>query len=264
MPKVKRPLGFIFYNGPSEIDAAPIVAIATLKSSNTKTGDVVQTWILAENMSPMAAINTGDDSTICGACPMRGELVDNGRGGTTNIGRGCYVDVSKAPRGIWQAYKNGRYPIYDSAAHDRYINGRIVRMGSYGEPPAVPMPNWQPILDAARGRLGYTHLWQIPKFQFWAKYVMASIHSEKQAARAKSMGWRYFRTRLSTAPLIAGEFVCPASAENDKMDCNRCGACDGNSLYQLGSPMAPLKISPVIMGHGAPARMRAVDKVNGK
>ena len=38
----KAPSGFVMYDGPSAIDGAPIVVIATLKSSNRKTGDMVQ------------------------------------------------------------------------------------------------------------------------------------------------------------------------------------------------------------------------------
>ena len=38
--------GFVLYEGPSKLDGEPIVAIATLKTENTKTGPTIQTWIL--------------------------------------------------------------------------------------------------------------------------------------------------------------------------------------------------------------------------
>ena len=44
--------GFIIYEGPSQIDGAPIVAIATLKSRNRKNGAMIQTWILRAYMHP--------------------------------------------------------------------------------------------------------------------------------------------------------------------------------------------------------------------
>jgi hypothetical protein len=39
----KTPSGFVFYDGPSVIDGAPIIGIAVLHSENSKTGDMVQT-----------------------------------------------------------------------------------------------------------------------------------------------------------------------------------------------------------------------------
>ena len=38
--------GIIFYEGPSVLDGAPIVGIALAKSTNRKTGDLVQTYII--------------------------------------------------------------------------------------------------------------------------------------------------------------------------------------------------------------------------
>lgn len=63
--------GFIFYCGPSQIDGAPIVGIAVLRSANAKTGDMVQTYILRADTAPLTALSTGADVSICGACPHR-------------------------------------------------------------------------------------------------------------------------------------------------------------------------------------------------
>ena len=41
-----REKGYILYEGPSALDGAPIVVIATMETSNAKTGAMVQTWIL--------------------------------------------------------------------------------------------------------------------------------------------------------------------------------------------------------------------------
>ena len=38
--------GYVIYKGPSLLDGAPIVVIAVIGSGNTKTGDMVQTYIL--------------------------------------------------------------------------------------------------------------------------------------------------------------------------------------------------------------------------
>ena len=56
--------GFVLYDGASVLDGAPIVVIATLETSNAKTGAMVQTWILRSDIEPHQAIKTGDDSVF--------------------------------------------------------------------------------------------------------------------------------------------------------------------------------------------------------
>jgi hypothetical protein len=79
----KRPSnGVILYEGPSVIDGAPIVAIATgfkSPSSNDKTGTMIQVWILRADIAPHEAQKTGADESICGDCPMRPLLVKMAR-----------------------------------------------------------------------------------------------------------------------------------------------------------------------------------------
>jgi len=80
----------IIYNGPSLLDGKPIVVIATYSNRNTKTGHVVQTYILRSDIHPLEASKTGEDYSICGECPMRGELTrDPSR--KQAKGRKCYV-----------------------------------------------------------------------------------------------------------------------------------------------------------------------------
>ena len=50
--KVKRvpsARGFILYRGPSILDGTPIVVVATMKTANPKTGDMIQTFIIVDN-----------------------------------------------------------------------------------------------------------------------------------------------------------------------------------------------------------------------
>ena len=82
-------MGFIFYRVPSQIDGAPIVGIATVDSGNRKTGSMVQSWIIRDDVHPVVASRTGADSAICGDCPHRGQYDTDGNriAGT----RTCYV-----------------------------------------------------------------------------------------------------------------------------------------------------------------------------
>ena len=61
-----NPTGYVIYRGPSLLDGAPIVAIATMQTSNRKTGNMVQTWILREDVSPVEASKAGADASVCG------------------------------------------------------------------------------------------------------------------------------------------------------------------------------------------------------
>jgi hypothetical protein len=229
-------LGFIFYRGPSPIDGAPIVAIATLKSKNGKTGDMVQTWILRTDVSPLDAIGSGADASICGNCTHRGPK------------RTCYVDVGKAPMGIWNAYHRGQYIDLsdDPGTVAILIAQRIVRLGAYGDPAMVPVAKWRALLAAAAGRTGYTHAWRRVWAQALKEYVMASVDSVAEQDIARSMGWRTFRVRTETEPLQANEFACPASPEaGNKKQCITCKACDGGRAG---------KASAAIIVHGKMAK----------
>ena len=213
--------GFIFFRGPSPIDGAPIVAIATLKSANAKTGDMVQTWILREDISPLDAIATGADASICGNCTHRGSKGKK---------RTCYVDVGKAPMGVWKAYHRGQYIDLsdDPGTIAILIAQRIVRMGAYGDPAMVPVKQWRMLLAGSAGRTGYTHAWRRMWAQALRPYVMASADSVTEQDLARSMGWRTFRVRSETEPLQSNEFACPASPEaGNKKQCITCKACDG-------------------------------------
>tara|TARA_R110000868_G_scaffold214300_1_gene464374 strand:+ start:424 stop:1140 length:717 start_codon:yes stop_codon:yes gene_type:complete len=231
--------GFIFYRGPSPIDGAPIVAIATLKSVNSKTGDMVQTWILREDVSPLDAIATGADASICGNCTHRGRKGKK---------RTCYVDVGKAPQGVWKAFHRGQYIDLSNDPHTiaYLINDRIVRMGAYGDPAMVPVKQWRALLAGSSGRTGYTHAWRRMWAQALRPYVMASVDSVAEQDIARAMGWRTFRVRTETEPLQANEFACPASPEGgERKQCITCKACDGGRAG---------KASAAIVVHGAMAK----------
>ena len=62
--KMTKILGYIAYEGPSEIDGAPIVVIVNKindASKNGKTGDIVQSFIIRSDVNPVEALQTGAD-----------------------------------------------------------------------------------------------------------------------------------------------------------------------------------------------------------
>jgi len=261
---MSKPSGVVFYEGPSEIDGAPIVAIATFDTSNEKVGNVVQTWIMRSDISPMDAVNTGEDSSVCGSCPLRGVIrpasertKKNGplaHPEFTNKFRSCYVLVHIAPQSIWEAYKDGNYPKIDDV-HRRYCVGKGLRYGAYGEAVAVPKSEFNKLNKFCTGkaRPGYSHEWRNAKMKEWSKTLMASVHTLEDAKLAQSMGWRTFRTISSLDSIQDNEIVCPASSEGGfKATCAMCGACNGRRS------MSDMRKSVVILGHGGAGKDKRV------
>ena len=70
---MKKPLGFIAFEGPSMIDGRPIVVIINKidGSDNAKTGAIVQSFIIRADVAPTDALKTGADVSICGQCVHR-------------------------------------------------------------------------------------------------------------------------------------------------------------------------------------------------
>lgn len=244
MTTAKKPTGFILYEGPSLIDGQPIVAIALTGSSNRKTGNMVQTYILRQDVKPTEALRTGADVSICGDCKHR-----------PANGGACYVVVAQGPTVVWKQYRAGAYPYSSHMPGHRMADigrGRMVRLGTYGDPAAVPAYVWQALVSEAQGRTGYTHQWHAlqgtEQGEALRALVMASCDTETELAQARMYEWRTFRVMAPGAQLVRGEFACPASEEAGKRTtCAECGACDG---AQRGTS----KASPAIVVHGSKAR----------
>jgi hypothetical protein len=231
---VKKPSGFIIYRGPSQLDGAPIVVVALTNSTNAKTGNMVQTYILVDNgRSPIDNARSLADVSICGDCKHR-----------TGTGGACYVNLGQGARAVAAAIVKGNYPA-DILAAQSAAAGRMVRLGTYGDPAAVPANIWRTLLANAQGHTGYSHQWQTGKAGADIMALcMASADNEAERAAAKLMGYRTFRVRAANEAMAAGEFICPASEEGNRRKlCGECGACDGG--------IDSRRADPVIIAHGA-------------
>jgi hypothetical protein len=203
MAAAKRSTGFVLYEGPSKQDGMPIVVIAlTGKSTNRKTGAMVQTYILRADVDPINAVRAGADVSICGNCKHRGD------------GSG---------------------------------KGRMVRLGTYGDPAMVPVEVWQSLVSRATGYTGYTHQWTTrPELR---GLVMASCDNIAEFDAARAAGWRAFIVRTPSTPVPTGAITCPASEEAGKRtQCAECRLCDGAK----GS--SDRRKSITIIAHGASKR----------
>lgn len=223
-----KPNGVILWEGASLIDGAPIVVIATGlsdTSDNAKTGNMIQTWIMRSDIAPNDAIKSGDDRSVCGDCPKRPAVFEARSPGD----RPCYVKVWQAPRSVFEAYRRGIYDRVAPAAAAELFAGRKLRMGSYGNPSAAPFEMWDTVASKTAGRTGYIHNWRDANSR-WHELVMASVETVPEAIEARKLGYRLFRARLASEPLIDREIACPASKESGhKTTCAACVACGGHS-----------------------------------
>lgn len=213
--------GFTLYEGPSMLDGKPIVCIATLRSTNEKTGDMIQTWIIPADTKPTEMYHNHEvQRSVCGVCPLQHSLEG-----------GCYVNLGQAVGQVYKSYKAGKYPKLEPI-HLHYFMGRKLRMGSFGDPAAVPYELWLGLTAIASGHTGYTHQASHPAFdERLARICMISSETPKQAEKYQAKGWKTFRVRTQDSQLMAGEIECFADAANTK--CATCGLCNGKESINV-------------------------------
>jgi hypothetical protein len=98
------------YDGPSLGDSMGVLVLLsglTDPSINTKTGDMIQTYIVRADMAPDIAANIGADVSICGGCNFRPIAVAMAAQADIDW-IPCYVDKIRGPAGAWKSHAAGR------------------------------------------------------------------------------------------------------------------------------------------------------------
>lgn len=231
----------VIYRGPSMFDGNPIIVVATgfdNPTKNDKTGQMVQLFIMREDVPPHDAVRLGQDISVCGTCPMAS-------GGI------CYVVVYQAPLAVWKRYHRGGYQdlTNNSTAVRKLMKRKQVRIGAYGDPAAVPTGLWSNIVDVADVALSYTHSWRTADPAL-AEFSMASVDSVSEYVEARAKGWRTFRTRMPWEPLLKDEVQCPH--RDTGLKCIDCRHCDGNQRGLKGC------VSEVLHGQKAKRVINAI------
>ena len=213
----------IIYNGPSLLDGKPIVVIATYSDRNSKTGKVLQTYIIRSDINPLEASKTGEDYSICGPCVMRGTPTDDPKRKQAKD-RDCYVNLGQGVLIVYRAFINGVYP----TANPRDIGrGRFVRVGTYGDGSAVPQYVWDELLSEASDWTAYSH-----QSGWRPDIAMQSVNSHTEAQMHWQAGRRTFRVIANLGELDrTNEALCPASKEaGRRVQCTSCKLCKGSTL----------------------------------
>ena len=212
----------VIYNGPSLLDGKPIVAIATYSNRNRKTGSVVQTYTLRADLNPLEASKTGEDFSICGNCPMRGEATTDPERKQAK-GRRCYVNLGQGVLIVWRSFKRGVYRQGDARTMGR---GRFVRVGTYGDPAAVPQAIWDELLAESSTWTAYSH-----QSGWRPDIAMQSADTHTIAKAHWRAGNRTFRVIADLGELDKeNEALCPASKEaGRRVQCTACKLCKGST-----------------------------------
>lgn len=232
--------GYVIYEGASPVDPdTEITVIAIMQSGNSKTGNMVQTYILVKDTDPREASKTGLDYAICGNCQHRGQA-HNDPSKKLAKNRTCYVNIGQGVLIVWKQYKKGAYPkIEGHQAIAEIGRGRVVRLGTYGDPAMVQGFIWDSLLTYATGRTGYTHQSDQPGAYVRPDITMVSADTYQAAQAAWAQGFRTFRTvpiKESTSATLAqidkaNETLCPASEEAGKrVQCENCKLCSGSMI----------------------------------
>lgn len=212
----------IIYNGPSLLDGKPIVVIATYSNRNSKTGRVVQTYIIRADINPLEASKTGEDYSICGDCVMRGTPTSDPERKQAK-GRRCYVNLGQGVLIVYKAFLRG---VYQAGAARDMGRGRFVRVGTYGDPGAVPSYVWDELLSEATTWTAYSHQ------SGWRPDIAM------QSADTYAQAWAHWRAGRRTFRVITGiehldkahEALCPASKEaGQRVQCTACKLCKGGT-----------------------------------
>lgn len=217
--------GAVIWQGVSQLDRkTPVVVIMTgleTGSSNRKTGAMVQTYIIRADMAPVDVVRERLDGGICGGCVHRKQ--QDGR-------RTCYVNVGQGATAVYKAFLRGAYPVASLTEAAALVAGKFVRLGTYGDPAAVPVDVWAALTAAASGYTGYTHQWRSKRFAALASYCQASCETADDVDAAHAMGYRgTFRVVPVGEDIPATGMLCPASEEAGKVtQCMECRACDGS------------------------------------
>jgi hypothetical protein len=226
---------YVVWEGPSPVDGKTINLTLTgfkTPTSNEKTGDMIQSWIMLKETPPGKAMRTGADKSVCGNCACKPSLDGD-----------CYVGA-RAPSSVFRGYT----PVITIEQARVLLEGRKLRCGSYGDPAMLPYEIWIALGVGKGGSLKgwtmYTHQWKEPFYDERYKAIaMYSVDNKREALKALVLGARYFRAGTEKMPQ---ERLC--LAEDKGLSCATCLLCNGDrGMTKTG---ARARTSIFIEAHG--------------
>lgn len=197
----------------SPVHGEPVLLAATAGSSNEKTGNMAQIYILHPDQTPLDISKAGQDDRVCGACPLRHSL-----------GGACYVVLFMGPRKVYKGWVDAKKRIDSDQEFLELLKDKKVRFGAYGDPAHIPAYLVSEIIAGAAGHTAYTHEFRNKAVAaVWKGRAMASCDTASQLRLAESQGWAGF---VATTEELHGVPMC--ANENSGIQCIDCMQCDGS------------------------------------
>jgi len=227
----------IIYRGPSLYDGAPIVVVGLWSKRNRKTGGMLQTYIIRDDIHPMEASKTGADASICGDCIHRGVPTDDPDRKQAK-GRTCYVNLGQGVLVVWKSLQRDYYPgAFSRKARAALGAGRMVRIGTYGDPACVPAYVWNALLSEADGWTAYSH-----KSGWRPDIAMQSADTLAQAKEFWAAGSRV-TTPTATWTTLRGSWMparsLPPTSRTAGIPITACSGKISNAWRRRGWRMVP-------------------------
>ena len=222
-----------------------MASILVYQSLNRKTGNIPQVYILCKDV-PVGAYSRLETKAVCNDCPLQKKPAGCGS---------CYVATHRGPRVVYEAYKGGLYqsiPVRMVAD----VLPKVVRVGAYGDPLAVPASVWAELKESFKYVLGYTHSWRDKPIE--ARHWMASCHTVEDIQIANALGLSTFTAvteQKNIQKVPKRRRLCNNVKES--MQCAQCRLC----RYTKGEPVNVY--IPVHGGHGKETAYRNYGKDKG-
>ena len=218
-----RERGFVLYQGPSEIDGSPIVAVATMESQNSKTGNMVQVPV--------------EKSYPCYRCDGEGRIRAFGH----VLGGVCF-----------KCGGSGRQKSKPSVGHDFVVVGHDPSTGEEVECYNERAKTAGEALKKAQGRIvnasadfraehDLSRGFAVPRDEWWTDERRAKAEVRVERARAKQDATIESRLAARKAERLAEHEARLRAKYGDKLYPATCSKCDARIVV----PFKPRGDKPI-------------------
>lgn len=218
-----RDTSVVVWKGTSRLDGQTPIMVTmsgyTRDSENAKTGGMIQVAILPVHVKPIDCYKEGSPA-VCGDCKYNGN-------------NGCYVSWANLGS-HWNGTRN-QTPI-DMSLASEICRGLEVRVGSAGDPTAVPLEVWEKLLEHSHGFTSYTHQWRRDDMQEFKKLCMASVDCEEEREAAIKRGWNTFLVYDEEEPQFGVRCLASSGVKDRNgldYQCISCMACSGKGSKHI-------------------------------
>lgn len=210
--------GVLVYQGPGFLldstdrpvhgDIKVIVTGTERGSGNTKTGHMLQTWIMPASGFPH--VGSLPARIVCGDCAIE---------------KACYVN-----RSVLSSVGRTKYPpLQPDLLHKVSGTETPIRLGAFGNPSAMPIEVARRLIRN-RAWTSYEAMWRSCD-PAWQHISMASTQTIEDTEDALSRGWRCFLTvPENQVEAVLAHFAnrgVQCLAQTKGIQCRNCRLCDG-------------------------------------